>query len=311
MKFGASHMIDFNLKVFIAVAKMRSFTRAAKLLNLSQPAVTHQIKNLELALRTRLFVRSQSRISLTQPGEILLKYAEDISLLYKRALEEIQEAESRVAGDVHIGAASLLGTYLLPTLIGEFRKSYPDVNASMLVGNSKEIIEYLQNDVIELAIVSEPILLSNFEVAPLYRDFLTIIVYPGHPWTARESILRDDLFDEDFISREVGSGTREICLKALDLPYKGRTPKTVMVLGSTEAVKMAVIAKMGFSIVSRLAVRSEVELGLLKEIPIQDVTMARDFYVVCRPEKNLSVPAVRLKNFLRDKKALYERNLPI
>ena len=172
-------MIDFNLKVFIAVAKMRSFTRAAKLLNLSQPAVTHQIKNLELALRTKLFVRSQSRISLTQPGEILLKYAEDISLLYTRALEEIQESESRVAGDVHIGAASLLGTYLLPTLIGEFRKSYPDVNASMLVGNSKEIIEYLQSDVIELAIVSEPILLSNFEVAPLYRDFLTIIVYPG------------------------------------------------------------------------------------------------------------------------------------
>jgi LysR family transcriptional regulator, transcriptional activator of the cysJI operon len=305
-------MIDFNLKVFMAVAKMRSFTRAAALLNLSQPAVTHQIKNLENTLRTRLFVRFQSKISLTRSGEILLKYAEDISLLYKRALEEIQEANNRVAGDVHLGAASLLGTYLLPTLIGEFKKRYPDVNASMLVGNSKEIVEYLQNDVIELAIVSEPILLPNFEAAPLYRDFLTVIVHPGHPWTAKNAILRSDLFGEDFISREVGSGTREICLKALELPDKGRTLKTFMVLGSTEAVKMAVIGKMGFSIVSRLAVRSEVELGLLKEIPIKDVTMARDFYVTYRSEKSLSAPALRLKDFLKQKKEeLYQRDFPI
>ena len=304
-------MIDFNLRVFIAVAKMRSFTRAAEFLNLSQPAVTHQIKNLENTLRTRLFVRFQSRISLTRSGEILLKYAEEIGLLYKRALEEIQETNNRVAGDVHIGAASLLGTYLLPTLLGEFKKSYPDVNVSMLVGNSKEILEDLQNDVIELAIVSEPISLPNFEVMPLYRDFLTVIVYPSHPWVARKAILQTDLFGEDFISREVGSGTREICLKALELPGKGRALKTVMVLGSTEAVKMAVIGKMGFSIVSRLAIRAEVELGLLKEIPIKGVTMARDFYAIYRSERNLSVPALRLKDFLVEKKkVLYQRDLP-
>ena len=304
-------MIDFNLRVFIAVAKMRSFTRAAEFLNLSQPAVTHQIKNLENTPRTRLFVRFQSRISLTRSGEILLKYAEEIGLLYKRALEEIQETNNRVAGDVHIGAASLLGTYLLPTLLGEFKKSYPDVNVSMLVGNSKEILEDLQNDVIELAIVSEPISLPNFEVMPLYRDFLTVIVYPSHPWVARKAILQTDLFGEDFISREVGSGTREICLKALELPGKGRPLKTVMVLGSTEAVKMAVIGKMGFSIVSRLAIRAEVELGLLKEIPIKGVTMARDFYAIYRSERNLSVPALRLKDFLVEKKkVLYQRDLP-
>jgi DNA-binding transcriptional LysR family regulator len=300
-------MIDFNLKAFIAVAKMNSFTRAAKLLNLSQPAVTHQIKNLEQTLRTRLFVRSQSRISLTRSGEILLRHAEDINLLYQRAFEEIQEANSRVAGDVHIGAASLLGTYLLPKLLGEFKKSYPDVNVSMLVGNSKEILEYLRDDVIELAIVSEPISLPNFEVMPLYRDFLTVIVYPGHSWTTKNAIVQADLFDEDFISREVGSGTREICVKALELTRKGRTLRTVMVLGSTEAVKMAVIGKMGFSIVSRLAVRSEVELGLLREITVEDVTMARDFYAIYRSERSLSVPALRLKDFLNEKKEQFRQ----
>jgi DNA-binding transcriptional LysR family regulator len=303
-------MMDFTLKVFIAAAKLGSFTRAAELLNLSQPAVTHQIKNLETMLRTRLFVRRQSRISLTKSGEILLRYGESIAGLYQRALEEVQAANSRVAGDVHIGAASLLGTYLLPTLIGEFKRSYPDVNVSMLVGNSKEMLEYLQNDVIELAIASEPISLPSFESLRLYRDFLTVIVHPQHAWAAKPAIAPADLFEEAFISREVGSATREICLKSLERVARRRTLKTVMVLGSTEAVKMAVVGRMGFSIVSRLAVRTEMELGLLRAVPIQGITMARDFHAVYRSQKSLTVPALRFREFLEAKrKELYQREL--
>lgn len=295
-------MIDFNLKVFIAVAKIGSFTRAAEFLNLSQPAVTHQIKNLENMLRTKLFVRFQSKIALTRAGEILLKHAEDINLLYQSAWREIQEANNRVAGEAHLGAASLLGIYLLPRIIGEFRKTYPDVNISMLVGNSKEIVKYLQSDVIELAIVSEPILFSNLKAMPFYRDSLTVIIYPGHSWTARREITKYDLFTEDFISREIGSGTREICLKALRGGSRGRKLNTVMVLGSTEAVKMAVVGKMGFSIVSRLAVRAEIGAGLLKAIPVRNLTMARDFFLSFKSEKNLSIPALKLMEFLKAKK---------
>ncbi len=295
-------MIDFNLKVFLAVAKMSSFTRAAEFLNLSQPAVTHQIKNLESRLRTKLFVRSQTGISLTRTGEILLKYAEDIDLLYQKALNAIHAANSRVAGDVHIGAASLLGMYLLPGLISEFKRSYPEVNISMLVGNSKEILEYLKNDVIELAIVSEPIPFVNFKAIPLYRDFLTVIVYPDHPWAARREILQSDLFAEDFISREIGSGTREIYKKSLEGSGKERKLKTVMVLGSTEAVKTAVMGKMGFSIVSHLAVRSEIGSGLLKQVRIRNIRMVRDFFVVFKSEEHLSIPALKLKEFLKGKK---------
>jgi DNA-binding transcriptional LysR family regulator len=295
-------MIDFNLKVFMAVAKMNSFTRAAEFLNLSQPAVTHQIKNLENMLRTKLFNRCQNKIYLTKSGEILLKYAQDINLLYQKALREIQETNNRVAGDVHIGAASLLGKYLLPRVIGEFKKTYPEVNLSMLVGNSKEILEYLQNDVVELAIASEPIPFANFVAFPLYRDYLTMIVYPDHPWCRQREITLNDLYQEDFISREVGSGTREVYLKSLQAHRKGKALKTVMVLGSTEAVKMAVVGKMGFSIISRLATRSEVELGLLKEVRLKNLNMTRDFFVVFKSEKNLSVPALKLKEFLKNKK---------
>ena len=300
-------MIDFNLKVFLAVAKMSSFTRAAEFLNLSQPAVTHQIKNLETMLRTKLFNRCQNKIFLTKSGNILLKYAEDINLLYQNAMKKIQEANNRVAGDVFIGSASLLGKYFLPRVIGEFKKMHSEVNISMLVGNSKEILEYLQNDVIELAIVSEPIPFKNLIAFPFYSDHLTIIVDPDHPWSRKKKISPTDLFSEDFISREVGSGTREVYLKFLEVYLKGKQLKTVMVLGNTEAVKMAVIGKMGFSIVSRLAARSEVELGLLKEVQIKNVKMSRDFFVVFKSEENLSVPALRLKEYLKSKKQDFDR----
>ena len=300
-------MIDFNLKVFLVVAKTSSFTRAAEFLNLSQPAVTHQIKNLETLLRTKLFHRTQNKIFLTKSGNILLKYADDINHLYQNAMKEIQEVDNRVAGDAHIGAASLLGKYLLPRIIGEFKKNFPEVHISMLAGNSKEILEYLKNDVIELAIVSEPIPSKNLSAFSLYSDDLIVIVAPDHPWSRKKEISPMDLLNEDFISRELGSGTREVYLKSLKAYLKGNPLKTVMVLGNTESVKMAVIGKMGFSIVSRLAARSEVELGLLKEVRIKNVNMSRDFFVVFKSEENLSVPALRLKEYLKSKKRDFNR----
>lgn len=300
-------MIDFNLKVFLVVAKTSSFTRAAEFLNLSQPAVTHQIKNLETLLRTKLFHRTQNKIFLTKSGNILLKYADDINHLYQNAMKEIQEVDNRVAGDAHIGAASLLGKYLLPRIIGEFKKNFPEVHISMLAGNSKEILEYLKNDVIELAIVSEPIPSKNLSAFSLYSDDLIVIVAPDHPWSRKKEISPIDLLNEDFISRELGSGTREVYLKSLKAYLKGNPLKTVMVLGNTESVKMAVIGKMGFSIVSRLAARSEVELGLLKEVRIKNVNMSRDFFVVFKSEENLSVPALRLKEYLKSKKRDFNR----
>ena len=294
-------MMDFTIKVFLAVARMNSFTRAAESVNLSQPAVTHQIKNLESLLKARLFNRDQNRVELTNAGKIFLRYSEEINLLYQKAMGEIHEITNQVAGDIQLGAASLMGKYLLPRILGNFKKMYPNVNLSMLVGNSKEVIGFLENGVIELAIVSEPIPSKNFVVFPFYRDHLTTVVYPSHPWCKKEAITVDELCEEDFISREIGSGTREFFLKSRGLPCKGGDLKTVMVLGSSEAVKMAVIGEMGFSILSRLAIRSEVELGLLKEVRLKDVGLIRDFFIVYKSEEHLSLPSLKLKEYLKSK----------
>lgn len=294
-------MMDFTIKVFLAVARMNSFTRAAESVNLSQPAVTHQIKNLESLLKARLFNRDQNRVELTNAGKIFLRYSEEINLLYQKAMGEIHEITNQVAGDIQLGAASLMGKYLLPRILGNFKKMYPNVNLSMLVGNSKEVLGFLEKGVIELAIVSEPIPSRNFVAVPFYRDHLTTVVYPSHPWSKKKAITVEELCGEDFISREMGSGTREFFLKSLDLPFKGEDLKTVMVLGSSEAVKMAVIGEMGFSILSRLAIRSEVELGLLKEVRLKDVGMIRNFFVVYKSEEYLSLPSLKLKEYLKNK----------
>lgn len=297
-------MIDFTIKVFLTVARMNSFTKAAEVLNCSQPAVTHQIKNLESLLKTRLFNRDQNRIELTSAGKTFLRYSEQIHHLYQRAIAELHEMTNQMAGDIYLGAVSLMGKYLLPRILGDFRKQYPRVNLSMLVGNSKEMLGFLEKNMIELAIVSEPIPSKHVVAFPFYRDHLTVVVHPSHPWSNKTAITVKELCREDFISREIGSGTREFFLRSLDLPFKAEDLKTVMVLGSSEAVKMAVIGEMGFSILSRLAIRSEVELGLLKEVRLQGVKLVRDFFVVYKSDGHLSLASLKLREYLKSKRDL-------
>jgi DNA-binding transcriptional LysR family regulator len=292
------HVIDFHLRVFLAAAKTGSFTKASEILNISQPAVTHQIKSLEERLKTRLFNRMGNKICLTEPGQILVKYAEEIQRLYLRAARDIAVRTGQVAGEIPFGATHLLGKYYLPRLVGEFRKGYPDANLSMLVANSQEIVQYLREGIIELAIVSEPLHLRGMTAIPFYRDHLTVIVYPGHRWCDPGEIETAELFTEGFIAREPGSGTREVYTRFLEGIHKGKSLRTVMVFGSTEAIKTGVMGEMGFSIISRLACRLETEQGLLREIRLKGLDMKRDFYIVFRSEKHLSLPARAFKDYL-------------
>jgi DNA-binding transcriptional LysR family regulator len=230
-----------------------------------------------------------------------VKYAEEIQQLYLKATRDILDRTGQVAGEIPFGATHLLGKYYLPRLVGEFRKNYPDANLSMLVANSQEIVQYLREGIIELAVVSEPLHFRDMTAIPFYRDHLTVIVYPGHRWCDPGEIETAELFTEDFIAREPGSGTREVYTRFLEGIHKGKTLRTVMVFGSTEAIKTGVMGEMGFSIISRLACRLETEQGLLREIRFRGLDMKRDFYIVFRSEKHLSLPALKFKDYLVQK----------
>ena len=297
-------MIDFYLRVFLASAKTCSFTKAAELLNITQPGVTHQIRKLEETFNTKLFLRQKNRIGLTKAGEVLYRYAGEIDRLYRQAKDEMTVLTESVYGDVLFGATSLLGIYLLPLIIGGFKRSNPGVNVSMQVGNSRDVIRYLRDGLVELAIVSEPVPENHFVTIPFYQDDLTLIVAPDHPWCNEKAVDAERIFEEEFLLREPGSGTRTVYTKALKQLFPRRKLKVAMVLGSTEAIMRGVIGKLGISIVSHLACRLQTEQGLLRKIELKGLDMKRKFAIVYRSEETLSVQAMKWKEYLlrqRDK----------
>jgi DNA-binding transcriptional LysR family regulator len=273
--------MDSRLKIFYTTAQLKSFTKAAQVLNLTQPAVTFQIKNLEDELKTRLFDRDANRITLTHTGKILLHHAEKILREYEKAKEEIAKISGKLGGDIRIGIASVLGKYFLPKLIGYFKQEYPNVEIIMLVGNSGKLIQDLRQHAVDLIIVSEPVSAQHFVVKPFVEDELVVIVNPKHKWAQRSMIEVEDLLKENIVIREEGSGTREVLknfLSSKSISFKSL--QTVMTMGGSEALKSAVESGIGYGIVSNIAVRSEIESGLLKQIKIRGEYLKRSFLVV-------------------------------
>ena len=273
--------MDSSLKIFYTAAQLKSFTKAAQVLNLTQPAVTFQIKNLEDELKTRLFDRDANKITLTHTGKILLNHAEKILLEYEKAKEEISKISGKLCGDIRIGIASVLGKYFLPKLIGYFKQEYRDIEIIMLVGNSGKLIQDLRQHTVDLIIVSEPVSVQHFVVRPFVEDELVVIVNPQHKGAKRGAIELKELLKENIIIREDGSGTREVLknfLSSKNISFKSL--KAIMTMGGSEALKSAVESGIGYGIVSNMAIRSEIKLGLLKQIKIRGEILKRSFLVV-------------------------------
>ncbi|MFC1876014.1 LysR substrate-binding domain-containing protein [Thermodesulfobacteriota bacterium] len=272
--------MDSQLKIFYTTALLSSFTKAAQVLNLTQPAITFQIKKLEDEYNTRLFNRDTNKISLTHAGKILFRRSEKILGEYEKISSEIAKATGILTGKIRIGVGSLLGKYSLPKLIGHFKNEHPDVEILMLVGNSASLVHKLKQHALDLIIISEPLSAQRFIVKPFIDDELVVIVNPNHRWTNNQHITLKDLFKESIIDREKGSGTREVFYNFLQSNSVSiKDLKVVMTMGSSEAVKSAVESGVAYGIVSKIAVRREIEMGLLKKINIKDTKLRRKFLV--------------------------------
>jgi len=278
--------MESRLKLFYTVAQLKSFTRAAQVLNLTQPAITFQIKNLEDHFQTRLFYRDANKISLTPSGRVLYKHVETILGEYEEAKKEIAKVSGKLRGEIRIGIASLLGKYLLPKLIGHFKSEHSLIEIMMLVGNSGKLVQELKEHALDLVIVSEPITAQHFIVRPFLDDELVVIINPYHKWANRDFIDVDDLLTESFVDREKGSGTREVFKNFLSTQNIGiKNLNVIMTLGGSEAVKSAIESGVAYGIVSKMAVRREIEMGLLKQVKIKDVVLKRKFLIVYPPKQ--------------------------
>ena len=222
---------------------------------------------------------------MTQPGRILFRHAEKILAEYETVMEEISRTTGRLSGEIRIGTASLLGKYLMPKLIGHFKREYPDVEILMLVGNSGKLIEELKQHALDLVIVSEPVSAQRFIVRPFLDDELVVIVNPDHAWAKRRALDVQELLEQSIIDREEGSGTREVFHTFLSAHYISfKDLRVVMTMGSSEAVKSGVESGVAYGVVSKMAVRREIESGLLHQIKIRDASLKRRFLVVYPPE---------------------------
>jgi len=278
-------MADRRLQVFHTVARLLSFTKAAETLHMTQPAVTFQIRQLEDHFNTRLFDRTHNRISLTAAGNQVLGFADRIFELYAEMENSIRDLTGEVSGALTIGASTTIAEYMLPTLLGDFKEKYPDVTIHLKVANSEGIVSLVESNAIDLGVVESSVANKNLVVEVCKRDHLMGIVPPGHPLAKESAVKFARLLEYPFICREEGSGTRGVIADYLDqIPECEGALKVAMELGSPEAVKGAVEAGMGVSVVSRATIQKELRLGTLVAVEL-DPPLERPFSFVHQKQK--------------------------
>ena len=278
-------MADRRLQVFHTVARLLSFTKAAETLHMTQPAVTFQVRQLEEHFNTRLFDRTHNRISLTDAGQQVYAYADRIFDLYAEMENSVREMTGELSGVLLIGASTTIAEYMLPALLGDFKNEYPDITIHLKVSNTEGIVSMVENNVIDLGVVEAPVLNRNLMVEVCRMDHLVAIVPHGHALAQEKSVTIERLLEYPYICREEGSGTREVINDYLNAAGLNNANLNIsMELGSPEAIKGAVEAGMGVSIVSRATIQKELQLGSLVEVNL-DPLLERPFSFVHQKQK--------------------------
>lgn len=278
-------MADRRLQVFHTVARLLSFTKAAETLHMTQPAVTFQIRQLEEFFNTRLFDRTHNRINLTAAGERVFEYADRILDLYSEMDNRVREMTGDVSGILIIGASTTIAEYVLPSLLGEFKQMHESIKIRLNVSNSLGVVHMVENNTVDVGIVESPISNKNLAVEVCWHDQLVFICRPDHPLAKKSAINPESLKNLPFVMREEGSGTLEFIRNHLTENGISLNEYNISLeVGSPEAVKSAVEAGLGISIVSIATVHKELKLSTLVAIPLEP-NLERPFSIVHQRQK--------------------------
>ena len=284
-------MLDFKYRVFLSAAKLLSFSKAAKELALTQPAVSFQIRHLEEELGARLFVRYPNRIELTPIGTLLLKEAGRLEMESSKVQERVMRKLNKLWGSISVGASSTVGNYFLPPVLAEFKSVYDDVSVKVIVGNTDEVLSDLSDGIIDFAIVEGPVKPRQWTIEKLFIDELVIIAPKEYPEAAKGEITKKQLSQKPFITRELGSGTRAV----IDSLKNGQQPlippsNTILELGSTTAIKRVVEDGLGISIVSLMTLEKELKILSLAVLRIPNTPIYRN--ITCVHPKGIEKTAL-------------------
>lgn len=291
-----------SLEVFCRIVELKSFSRAAEAVHLTQPTVSGHIKALEEELEVHLFDRLGKTIAPTKAGELLYGYARKILALRTEAEQAVHQFTGTLKGTLVIGGSNIPGGYVLPLLMAEFKEANQEVSMVLRIGDSEAISKAVAEGVCELGVVGARFDDSRLTYHRFIEDELVVVVPGGHPWAKREAIPLEELPKEPFTARERGSGSRRFVERRLqELGLEPGSLKTVAELGSVEAIRSAVKAGCGFSIVSSRAIESDVECGSLAAVRIKGVKLVRDFFIIHHKSRSRSPICQAFLEFLLQK----------
>lgn len=274
-------MSDFRLKVFCSVSQHLSFTKAAGELFITQPAVTKHIRELEQQYGTRLFERKGNTVYLTQAGELLKRYASQILQLYQEAAFELGTLQDKHSGILRLGASTTIGQYLIAPLLAKYHEKFPQVELSLLNGNTEMIENAILSHTIDLGIVEGKKHHSGIKYVDFMDDELVAVVHAKSKLASLEKMTIQQLTKIPLVLRERGSGTLEVIESVLkEHNLKLSSLQIIMHLGGTESIKSFLEHANCMAFLSVRSIQKELMTGQFKMITVQDLTLLRKFWLI-------------------------------
>jgi DNA-binding transcriptional LysR family regulator len=271
-----------QMEALIFLVEERSFSRAAKRMLLTQPALTKNIRNIEDCLGVKVVHRRNTGVSLTPEGKILFDCAQRMVRLRGEAAQKIHQLNENAGGDIYLSASTIPATYILPRAMSAFKKNHSDIRIFIKTEDSEEVLNMVLDRETEIGCIGKKPQNSRLTALPVWHDRLILVVPKGHRWIKKGSVDTTELLAEPFVLREKGSATRDVFEshlkenKAIQLSQLNVSGE----LGSSEAIKEAVLAGLGVSVLSAHAVYRELASKMLFEIPITSCRIERKFYLI-------------------------------
>lgn len=280
------------LETFSKAAELGSFTGAAKVLRLTQAAISQRVQALEKTLGKSLFQRRGGRVVVTEAGQKLYDYAQQILDLHQQARREITGREAPVAGELLLAASSIPGEHLLPALLSVFGQKHPHVQVRAAVSDSMGVMAQVERGAVSLGLVGRKADKPHLEFRYLASDRMVLVVPPGHALSRKKKVSVKQLPRHPLVLREAGSGLRHCFEKSLEkVGLSLADLRIVLELGSNEAIKEAVLRGIGIAILSTYAVRKEIQAGRLHAVAVSDLHCDRDMFIVQDRRRVLPLPA--------------------
>ena len=287
-----------QLYIFQMVATHLSFSRAAEAMEITQPAVSIQVQELEKFLGITLFHRRPRGLRITEAGDAVLAYAQQIFALSSQLVDTVQEMEELHSGHLVLGASSTPGEYVLPSVVGRFRQVYPGIQVELVIGNTRSIMQRILDRDMDLGMIGDHVeeYSNELEMVDFQDDEIVLVAAPDHPVTRLAQPSVEQVVELGLVAREEGSATR----LAAERLFRnlGTVPRIAVELGSNQAVKQAASAGGGIGIISRLGITAELNAGMLEVLDVQGWECRRPLTLIQPKDRYLSPFQRAFREFL-------------